>query len=367
MSNALKQDIRRRAARDSPSCEDEWPGHRLERVTKCPLCGSGDRTALYEGLVDRVFFCAPGKWTYWRCSQCQCAYLDPRPDEESIGQAYSDYYTHSAPVMGAKKSPNLLRMLQTGAANDYLNSCFGYGLRPCFYGGRWLLNSERRTEAERSIRHLRLSKSGNRLLDLGCGNGAFLERMEQAGWAAKGLEPDAKAVAAAQSAGLNVRQGFLADDSFPGNHFDAVTLNHVIEHLHSPRETLERCFRILKPEGVLWIATPNLDSIGHLVYGCDWIGLDAPRHLVLFTPSALINALKLAGFGEVSSPKITSAARWYFRASAAVSSGRDPIRSRSPHGWEGLRLHNNARRANLMTRSNPSVGEEIILLARKLS
>lgn len=41
---------------------NEWLAEDLEAVSTCPACGSGHRDLLYDGLTDRVFYCAPGKW-----------------------------------------------------------------------------------------------------------------------------------------------------------------------------------------------------------------------------------------------------------------------------------------------------------------
>ena len=74
--------------------EDSWPDNELELLKYCPVCGSRERELLHTGLRDRVFGVAPGDWTLHRCLECQSAYLDPRPTLATIGQAYTNYYTH---------------------------------------------------------------------------------------------------------------------------------------------------------------------------------------------------------------------------------------------------------------------------------
>ena len=150
---------------------------------------------------------------------------------------------------------------------------------------------------DREIRHLP-AIPGGRLLDVGCGSGAFLVQMAALGWRAQGIDPDPAAVASAREAGLSVTQGTLADldlDEHAGA-FDAVTLSHVIEHLHDPAEDLRRVHRLLRPGGLLWIATPNLEALGLRRFGRDWLGLDPPRHLVLFTRASLERLLRDTGF-----------------------------------------------------------------------
>jgi 2-polyprenyl-3-methyl-5-hydroxy-6-metoxy-1,4-benzoquinol methylase len=78
--------------------------------------------------------------------------------------------------------------------------------------------------------------------------------------------------------------------------FDVITLSHVIEHVHDVGGTLRACHRLLKPGGRLWLETPNVAALGHKVFGVNWRGLEAPRHLVLFSAPALKQLLQDAGF-----------------------------------------------------------------------
>jgi len=82
--------------------------------------------------------------------------------------------------------------------------------------------------------------------------------------------------------------------------FSFITMSHVIEHLHEPIKTLEDCFRLLQPGGTLWIETPSIKALGYSYFHDKWRGLEAPRHLVLFSPDALKFALQKAGFVSIS-------------------------------------------------------------------
>ena len=74
----------------------KWPRDRLEKVDACPACGGEDVKRLEEGLLDFMSKPASGPWSINTCQECGVAYLTPRPDRESIGEAYSHYYTHTS-------------------------------------------------------------------------------------------------------------------------------------------------------------------------------------------------------------------------------------------------------------------------------
>ena len=82
----------------SSDADTHWPESGLEKILKCPVCGGHERSALYNDLVDNIFYTAPGKWSSWRCLKCRCSYLDPRPSRASIHRAYGKYYTHKERV-----------------------------------------------------------------------------------------------------------------------------------------------------------------------------------------------------------------------------------------------------------------------------
>jgi 2-polyprenyl-3-methyl-5-hydroxy-6-metoxy-1,4-benzoquinol methylase len=278
-----------------------WPQADLETVPYCPVCGSVERSLFYKGLTDRVFCVADGAWDLYRCAQCSSGYLDPRPTPESIGRAYASYYTHDVEDHPIVRRKGRIRSLLHDLINGYQNRRYGLRRSPALSIGRWLLPllPSLRTAADAECRHLPpLPAGGGRILDVGCGNGGFLMLAQQAGWRVEGLDLDAGAVQAARSRGLEVHHGGIEVLSKYSACFDVITLCHVIEHVYDPITTLRRLYALLKPGGVLWLDTPNLASLGAMRFGPHWRDLDPPRHLVLFTPSSLMNSLVAAGFGS---------------------------------------------------------------------
>src|SRR5205823_6579184 len=96
--------------------------------------------------------------------------------------------------------------------------------------------------------------------------------------------------------GVQVAVGSLAQAAFPARSFDIVTLFHVMEHVANPREVLSEVSRILKPDGVLVLQVPNIDSWQFRAFGAKWYGLDIPRHVIDYSKAAMLRLLADSGF-----------------------------------------------------------------------
>lgn len=302
---------------------EAWPPHGLEAVISCPICDSEHRHLLYANLQDWVFFCAPGKWSLYRCEECGTGYLDPRPTEDTIHLAYKNYFTHKSTDT---PSFSLSHPFSRVFANGYRNWRYGTNEKPSSNLGIILkfLQPARRAQIDSDMRHIPRPWPGARLLDLGCGNGQFLTWARDMGWQVVGIDPDPEAVRVAKQNGLDVRLGGLETILADTERFDIITLCHVIEHLHSPQVALGKCFDLLKRNGTIWLETPNLDSIGHSNFGPHWRGLEPPRHLVLFTHASMHRALQRAGFTNIQDQPFRPQCRQIFAASKAITIGRNP-------------------------------------------
>jgi 2-polyprenyl-3-methyl-5-hydroxy-6-metoxy-1,4-benzoquinol methylase len=343
----------------------DWPEGGLERVSACPVCGDHQRKPAHDHLSDRVFRCAPGLWTLHECGGCGSAYLDPRPTPATIGRAYQQYCTH-APTGGVDYArASWWRRFRIAQRNAYLNRNYGYDLKPAV-GLPLFLGDARQRRFDSFTGYLRFPGAGARVLDLGCGNGGFLWQMRSLGWEVWGVEPDPQSAAHARAAGLDVRDGMLPQQSFPERHFDAVTMSHVIEHLHEPMDTLRRCWNLLKPGGWIRVTTPNFGSQGRRLYGSDWLPLDPPRHLVLFTEPSLRRALETCGFAVSRPPHPSLKARELFKQSAIIQQGAEPLaKTSSLPPARRIAVEWQAWRANRAARQDPALTEELVLLGHK--
>ena len=344
-----------------------WPTEDLESVPACPVCEGTSRRPWHDGLTDEVFRTAPGTWALARCTDCGAAWLDPRPTRGSILRAYANYYTHTS-VDGAGEREGWIR---TALRQGYLRARWGYDVRPAWTLGRFTIGKRDAEAIDLSVRHLPRPKARARLLDVGCGNGAFLVRMRALGWDVHGLEPDPSAAKTAAAAGIEVVVGTLDDARWPDRSFDVVTLSSVIEHLHDPHQALDACFRLLAPGGVLHLLTPNVDALGAVRFGAHWRGLEAPRHLVLFGRASLTRMLTAHGFTDVTFPA-RFVAELFWVMSGALERGithdearKLPRRERHALRRERHALRREGRDADRRAEREPDRAEELIALARK--
>lgn len=322
-----------------------WPFEDLESVEQCPVCDSSERALLLSNLVDNVFRASAGEWELFSCQSCESAYLHPRPTQASIHKAYAVYYTHKAAI--SRKNPeqlNFFRRVRRVLVNGYTNQRYGTNYLPSKKIGSVLANllPSLRKRLDLQFRWLPKPILGQRLLDVGCGNGAFLIKAQEAGWQVVGVDPDINAVETARNEGLDARVGSI--DAFNGHEdlFDAVTLSHVIEHVHEPVDFLVAAHRLLKPGGTLYLDTPNIQSRGFSLFGKNWRGLETPRHLALFNSHSIYDLLIRCGFEKISFKRRTAVTTGMYLSSQRLALGV------SPYGNEPSRLSSGfAFRANM--------------------
>jgi 2-polyprenyl-3-methyl-5-hydroxy-6-metoxy-1,4-benzoquinol methylase len=300
----------------------EWPQHGLDYVTQCPICQGEQAALLYADSRDVVFRVAAGNWRMYKCAGCASLFLNPRPSRQMIGEAYERYFTHDASDPTPVRRIGTIRSFLHDVMNGYAESRYGARLGHASPWGRWLvlLMAPLRFAVDAQWRRLpNLKLSSGRVLDIGCGNGGFLARAEAAGWEAVGIDLDPQAVATCRQRGLSVMQGDLSSlASLKAGSFDHITSSHVIEHLHDPGQLLTEAYRLLRPGGTLWLETPNALSLGHRRFGRFWLGLDVPRHLVVFSPKSLRQMVRCAGFFDLREHHHGLAVFGFFSSSEAL-------------------------------------------------
>lgn len=205
-----------------------------------------------------------GVYSVFFCTSCGLGRTDPFLDPERLRKIYSSTYREDDSTRFAAPIERLVRYLR----------------------GR------RRSVIER------FSAKGS-MLDIGCGRGDFLGLMAEKGWQVTGLDLDDRIVGHGRRIGMDLRSGTLEDAAFQDGRFNAITFWHVFEHLRDPLRTLAECRRVLKDDGLLVVAVPDVASIQARLTGKNWFHLDPPYHLYHYTHENLKTLLSKAGFEVV--------------------------------------------------------------------
>lgn len=228
---------------------------------ECPCCKKAD---FVEFLTTSDYFLTHEKFDLVRCKKCKLVFTNPIPDLSVL----PDYYD----------SP------------DYLSHQVSkFSLTGIIY------NRLRKINLSNKYRLISEYKKTGKILDIGQGTGEFLNFMRNKGWDINGIEPNASA---REFAITNYKipvgdEGELAN--FSANQFDVITMWHVLEHVVELGERMQQVKKLLKQDGTLIIAVPNLDSPDSQRYKEKWAGLDVPRHLYHFTKQTmayLLNAFE---------------------------------------------------------------------------
>lgn len=297
----------------------------LKKITtssnpKCMICGTVGEIK-YPNLTDRLFG-APGKWTLKTClnSKCGLLWLDPMPDQSTIHFAYENYYTHHYESVNS----SILGCLYTAAISGYLDIFYKYRVKKARYlklalGALFFLQKSRRDAADFRVMWQKFPSNKNKLLEVGCGNGDALVRMQNLGWEVTGVDFDPKAAETARKRGVNVLTGSLQEQNFISNSFDVITLSHLIEHVHNPLQLIEKCYDLLSSQGRVVILTPNSQSLLHRIFKRDWKALEPPRHLHIFNTNNLAELAKKAGFKTITIKTITRDANGIFMGSMCLT------------------------------------------------
>lgn len=230
----------------------------------CPACNSATISPV---LTVTDFSVSHEKFEVWECDICKLRFTQDVPDQNSIGRYYQSpqYISHSNTKTGiVNKLYHLVRNFTLGQKKRLITNKTG----------------------------LRKGK----LLDIGAGAGTFAAYMKNAGWSVTGLEPDSSTRAKAlQNYGIELHPSDQLFQLIPQS-YNAITMWHVLEHVHELHEYLAEIKKLLKPGGVLFIAVPNYTSDDASRYQADWAAYDVPIHLYHFSPGSMKRLLDHSGF-----------------------------------------------------------------------
>ena len=296
-----------------------------KRLTKCPLCKSG---LFLNHLEVTDYSISKEKFILCKCSHCSFVFTNPRPDIDSIGKYYEfeDYISHQ------DKSNNITNRLYKIVRNitlknkiDWINTFHPYK---------------------------------GKLLDIGCGTGYFLKTAKKNGWSTTGIEPNDGAKTIAKSVDIDVHSDI--EELQDGKKYDAITLFHVLEHIHSLRMTTKRIVKKLKSSGTLFIAVPNIDSWDSNYYKQYWAAIDVPRHLYHFDQNTFQKLAEEMGLKIVEiKPMVFDS----YYVSILSEKNKNPDQSNIKTLWNALI---SGYKSNRWARSNKNNYSSILYILKKI-
>jgi 2-polyprenyl-3-methyl-5-hydroxy-6-metoxy-1,4-benzoquinol methylase len=174
------------------------------------------------------------------------------------------------------------------------------------------IESEARKKMALAITHLReLIPHSARIIDIGTGNGLFVELLNMAGFTnLSAHEIPGSDISRIKDIACHIYQDFNYR-SVPFSYFDSITLLDALEHVINPKFLVKMCHKILKVGGVLYLHTPVVTKIDRMMHfiqklpflkkiGSIWQrGRTSIFHLEIYTPKALRILLEEAGFGDI--------------------------------------------------------------------
>jgi SAM-dependent methyltransferase len=204
----------------------------------------------------------------WECSRCHLVFLHPQPSDEVLAGIYSEGYFMEG---DNEQDRAITSAMKAETARLYVDRLVAY-----------------------------MGPQRGRLLEIGCGNGHFLRAARDAGFQVQGMDVSAHSckVANQRLGGEFVFCGNAENLEPPAEPYDVCALFDVIEHVRNPVKLLQRVRAFLKPEGVLFLCTPNLHSWSARVMRKRWSEFKT-EHLTYFGVETIRNLLAKTGYTRV--------------------------------------------------------------------
>ena len=136
----------------------------------------------------------------------------------------------------------------------------------------------------------------NKILDVGCGIGYFLEVAKERGWDVYGTEYTDEAIQICSLKGINMQKGILSSRNYQNEEFDIITSFEVIEHINNPIDELTNFYKVLRKGGLVYLTTPNFNSLLRYRLKSEYNVICYPEHLSYYTPKTLKKLFTSVGF-----------------------------------------------------------------------
>ena len=259
---------------------------------ECPVCGNTGREA--TGRRPRSPYLNGRQFRIVSCTRCGLLLTDPWPTSELLQNVYDSGTYYSTIEASVTDAPDQGFMDRARRAVRSLVVLHHFAPGGAGFRG-WLASAI----ARRRFGWGPPGLSPGKLLDVGCGDGAFLLDARAAGWDVRGLETSQTAVENATRLGLQVSSGSLESHPFEAGEFDVVRLWSVLEHVADSGVALSELSKLLKPGGWAIVQVPNTRGFTARLTAERWPGWDVPVHLIHFTRSTLSRAIRGCGLSLV--------------------------------------------------------------------
>lgn len=256
------------------------------------LCGSN--------LIEMYLVDFRGNQIF-RCKNCGVQFMNPQYTDEYLGDFYSRYFHEGVSTQQMRE--------RIGLFKSYLATIEKY-------------------------------TGVGSMLDIGCGDGHFMEAAMQKGWDVEGYDVDEDNVTkVSERLRVCIQSGDFLQANYLENSYDLIVMHQVLEHLKNPIGYLRRVSRLLREDGIVFIAVPNIASVSAaLKRYLELRGFrkrkkgsyyDTDHHMWYFTPGVLNDVLRLNGFEVIYS-------RGCHRVRAEDSKLKELIKE---HLWERFMLN----------------------------
>lgn len=226
---------------------------------QCKICQHEVQLLHNDLFDDRYGY--PGLYSVYVCSNCEFAQTIPEPTQEEMATLYTNYYPRKDITVDAVRANSTFR-----PGFLFTLNCWLKGIRnTCHY-------------------HV---QPGQRVLDIGCGDGASLLDIQKAGGEAYGTEYDKNVEPIAKELGLQIFFGDVQDAPFQDSFFDVITLSQLLEHISDPIQFITDIQQKLKPGGSIIMAFPNRLGFNGTRSDRTWINWHIPYHVNFFSNTSL--------------------------------------------------------------------------------
>lgn len=219
----------------------------MSKHTNCLICNSGQLTVMTG--YEKAYLC--------QCASCGFVFSEEIPTQEVLDNYYRNY-----------------------GVNQYLSP----------------ITIKRYHELLDKFEPFRKT---NKIIDIGCGIGYFLEEAKKRGWEVYGTELSEKSAEICNAKGINTYHGFLDSKNYDPEMFDVITSFEVIEHINYPLKELKYFHNILRKGGLVYITTPNFNSLLRYRLKEKYNVISYPEHLSYYTPKTLTKVFHVSGFAKL--------------------------------------------------------------------